>query len=236
MCYIILLLVLYSIKYLWEWKTVWYIYSLIISWCLSFGLRINVQHRTQIKYIKLIHICSVIEFIAIIHSLILSRSKTLKNFNFDKKKSTAESLSNVRNVFNSHATFFPPPPRPPLPFPSFFLINIFLSLLKQLINQNTYIKRGIVTKDPMRRFQYAMKLYTFERVFYFALSTAEIFFEPSGTFKWKVIRADSRNILHIRWRSIDVVLVMIMKYKQNQCPVQNHNITYHGMQTRACGR
>lgn len=230
LCCIILLLVLYSIKYLWEWETVWYIYSLIISWCLSFGLRINVQHRTQIKYIKLIHICSVIEFIAIVHSLILSRSKTqtLKNFNFDKKKkkNPPPNLYQTCGMFSIRATFFPP---------LFFLINIFLSLLKQLINQNTYIKRGIVTKDPCDDFN-TLWSYTFERVFYFALSTAEIFFEPSGTFKWKVIRADSRNILHIRWRSIDVVLVMIMKYKQNQYPVQNHNITYHGMQTRACGR
>lgn len=233
LCCIILLLVLYSIKYLWEWETVWYIYSLIISWCLSFGLRINVQHRTQIKYIKLIHICSVIEFIAIVHSLILSRSKTqtLKNFNFDKRKK--KKIHRRISIKRAECFQFVQHSSPPPSF--FFLINIFLSLLKQLINQNTYIKRGIVTKDPCDDFN-TLWSYTFERVFYFALSTAEIFFEPSGTFKWKVIRADSRNILHIRWRSIDVVLVMIMKYKQNQYPVQNHNITYHGMQTRACGR
>lgn len=133
LCCIILLLVLYSIKYLWEWETVWYIYSLIISWCLSFGLRINVQHRTQIKYIKLIHICSVIEFIAIIHSLILSRSKTqtLKNFNFDKKKkkkSTAESLSNVRNVFNS-CNILPPP----------FFFNKYFSLAVKTTYQSKHL-------------------------------------------------------------------------------------------------
>lgn len=172
LCCIILLLVLYSIKYLWEWETVWYIYSLIISWCLSFGLRINVQHRTQIKYIKLIHICSVIEFIAIVHSLILSRSKTqtLKNFNFDKKKkkkSTAESLSNVRNVFNS-CNILPPPPS------FFFLINIFLSLLKQLINQNTYIKRNC-NERPMRRFQHAMKLYVRARILFRFIDRGNIF-------------------------------------------------------------
>lgn len=134
LCCIILLLVLYSIKYLWEWETVWYIYSLIISWCLSFGLRINVQHRTQIKYIKLIHICSVIEFIAIVHSLILSRSKTqtLKNFNFDKKKKKIHRRISIKRAecfqFVQHSS---PPP--------LFFFNKYFSLAVKTTYQSKHL-------------------------------------------------------------------------------------------------
>lgn len=102
--YYIILLILYLIKYLWEWKTVWYIYSLIISWCL-FGLRINVQHQTQIKYIKLIHICSVIEFIAIIYSLILSRNKRKHWKILISTKNPSPNLYQTSGMFSIHETF-----------------------------------------------------------------------------------------------------------------------------------
>lgn len=126
----------------------------------------------------------------------------------------------IRDIFNSIEHFF---------------LNKYFLPIKHLIKRNTFNERdhGLYSKT-IRRFYNAMKLCLPRYFISFHRPVAVIFFEPDGTFKWKVIRANFRNILHIRYRSIDVVLVMIMKYEWTRYPAQNHNNTYQGTRAREC--